>query len=163
MSKFRIAVGALSLSAAGFIGLAVHEGYSDTAIIPVKGDVPTIGFGETQGVRMGDKIDPVRALIRFQRSVTQYEKAVQTCTPVPMAQVEFDLYVSHTYNIGVNAYCTSTMAKKLNKLDYVGACNEFPVWKKFQGKDCSLSENARLCGGIWTRRLESQSKCLAAQ
>lgn len=163
MSKFRIAVGALSLSAAGFIGLAVHEGYSDKAIIPVKGDVPTIGFGETQGVKMGDKTDPVRALIRFQRSVTQYEKAVQTCAPVPMTQTEFDLYVNHTYNIGVNAFCTSTMKDKLVKLDYVGACNEFLKWKKFQGKDCSLPENKSLCGGLWTRRLESQAKCLAAQ
>ena len=50
----RITVAALSLSAAAFIGLVVHEGYTDRAVIPVTGDVPTIGFGTTGGVKMGD-------------------------------------------------------------------------------------------------------------
>ena len=44
----RITVAALSLSAAAFIGLVVHEGYTDRAVIPTKGDVPTIGFGSTR-------------------------------------------------------------------------------------------------------------------
>ena len=49
-------IGAMVLSAAALVGLALHEGYSDKAIIPVKGDVPTIGFGTTGGVKMGDRI-----------------------------------------------------------------------------------------------------------
>ena len=44
-SKIRVAVGALSLSAAALIGLATHEGYTGKAVIPTKGDVPTVGFG----------------------------------------------------------------------------------------------------------------------
>lgn len=31
----RTKIGLLSLSAAGFIGLVAHEGYTDTAVIPV--------------------------------------------------------------------------------------------------------------------------------
>jgi lysozyme len=37
----RIIVAALTLSAAGLVGLVSHEGYSDNAIIPVPGDVLT--------------------------------------------------------------------------------------------------------------------------
>ena len=47
MKHPRIAVAALSLSAAGFVGILLSEGYTDTAIIPTKGDVPTLGFGST--------------------------------------------------------------------------------------------------------------------
>jgi lysozyme len=47
MRRSRTAVAALGLSAAALVGLVLHEGYSDRAIIPVKGDVPTLGFGST--------------------------------------------------------------------------------------------------------------------
>ena len=47
MKLIACALAALSLSAAGLVGIALHEGYSDKAIIPVPGDKPTIGFGST--------------------------------------------------------------------------------------------------------------------
>ena len=50
----RRAVAALTLSAAALVGIVLHEGYTDRAVIPVKGDVPTIGFGTTSGVKIGD-------------------------------------------------------------------------------------------------------------
>ena len=49
----RYAVASLTLSAAAFVSLLVSEGYTDKAIIPVKGDVPTYGFGTTEGVKIG--------------------------------------------------------------------------------------------------------------
>jgi len=33
-------------------------------VIPVKGDVPTIGFGTTTGVKLGDTTTPPKALAR---------------------------------------------------------------------------------------------------
>ena len=50
----RKTVAALTLSAAALVGIVLHEGYTDRAVIPVKGDVPTIGFGTTTGVKLGD-------------------------------------------------------------------------------------------------------------
>ena len=46
----RMVVGGLSLTAAGLISIATWEGFKDEAYIPVEGDVPTIGFGSTEGV-----------------------------------------------------------------------------------------------------------------
>lgn len=40
MNRPRMGVAALGLSAAALVALVLHEGYSDRAIIPVKGDVP---------------------------------------------------------------------------------------------------------------------------
>ena len=47
--KYAITLAALTLSAAGLVAVVSSEGYSDHAIIPIPGDVPTIGFGTTGG------------------------------------------------------------------------------------------------------------------
>lgn len=130
----RIAVAGLSLSASLLVGLAIHEGYRGDAYVPVPGDKPTIGFGETHGVRMGDKTDPVRALIQLQKSAERHAQAVRECAPVPMFQHEFDAYVSLAYNIGGGAFCGSTLVRKLKAGDYAGACREIDRWVMFQGR-----------------------------
>ena len=48
----RRTVAGLSLSAAALVGILLHEGYTDRAVIPVNGDVPTIGFGATTEVEI---------------------------------------------------------------------------------------------------------------
>lgn len=152
MKYGRQSIAGLVLSAAMLVGIAVHENYREEAYIPVKGDVPTIGFGSTEGVKIGDKTDPVRALIRLQKSADEYAQAVKRCAPVPMYQHEFDAFVSLTYNIGAGAFCGSTLARKLNAGDYEGACNEILRWNKFRGKPLAgltkrREEEHRLCRG----------------
>lgn len=51
----RRTVAALTLSAAALVGIVLHEGYTDRAVIPVKGDVPTIGFGTTTDVSVASR------------------------------------------------------------------------------------------------------------
>ncbi len=41
--------------------------------------------------------------------------------------------LSITYDIGNGAFCKSTLARKLNAGDIVGACSEFPKWNKAAG------------------------------
>ena len=79
MSRGRIAVAALSLSAAAFVGILTREGYTDRAVIPVPGDVPTYGFGTTEGVRMGDTTTPVEAVQRALNDASKYEGALKRC------------------------------------------------------------------------------------
>jgi lysozyme len=130
----RNAVAALVLSASALIGIALHEGYMGEAYIPVPGDVPTIGFGSTSGVKMGDKITPPRALVRLLDDVNSHSNGIKACINVPLYQHEFDAYSSLAYNIGVGAFCKSTLVKKLNAEDYPGACKEILRWNKFKGK-----------------------------
>lgn len=159
----RIAIAALSLSAAALVGLVVKEGYTDTAVIPTKGDVPTVGFGSTVGVKMGDRTTPVRALQRAMSELdTVYEAAVKRCAPAPMHQAEYDVYVDMAYNIGAGAFCSSTMARKLREGDYIGACNQILQWRRAAGYDCSTPGNNR-CWGLWERRLQLHAQCMGAQ
>lgn len=139
MSKARTAIAALALSAAGLVGLIQHEGYKSAAYIPVPGDVPTIGHGTTRyedgsAVKLGDRVTPERAQVLLRNDASKFERAVKRCAPVPMHQNEYDAFVSLAYNIGEGAFCRSTLVKKLNALDYAGACQEILKWDKFQGK-----------------------------
>jgi len=163
----RIIIGALSLSASALIGLAVSEGYRDTAYIPTKGDVPTLGFGTTtrldgSPVQMGDRTNPVEALQRKQRDLIKFEGALKTCVKVPLHQAEYDVYVDHAYNIGSGAFCSSTIVRRLNTQDYTGACDAILMWRRVGAQDCSVPGN-KICWGLWERRLAAHAKCKAAQ
>jgi lysozyme len=146
----RTQVAALSLSAAALVGMAVHEGYRENAYTPVPGDVPTIGFGTTEDVELGDKTTPERALVRLLKDANKFESAIQSCVRVPLHQYEYDAYVSLTYNIGPRAFCGSTLVKRLNQSDYSGACLEILKWDKFKGKPLP---------GLTKRRQEEYLKC----
>ena len=158
----RRTVAGLTLSAAALVGIVLHEGYTDRAVIPVKGDVPTIGFGTTTGVKLGDTTTPPKALARALTDVQQFEGALKQCVTVPLAQHEYDALVTFSYNVGSRAFCQSTLVRKLNVQDYAGACAELLRWRFFQGKDCALPTNARLCGGLATRREAEYRQCIGA-
>lgn len=147
----RIAVAALSLSFAGAVGIIVSEGYTDRAVIPIPGDVPTIGFGTTDGVQLGDRTDPVRAIIAKQRDVQKFEGAIKQCVRVPLYQHEYDAYLSLTYNIGQGAFCNSTLVRLLNTKDYLGACEQILRWNRAQGREVR---------GLTIRREREHKQCL---
>lgn len=146
----RIKLAALALSAAGLVGIVSYEGYSDRAIIPIPGDVPTIGFGTTAGVRMGETTTPPAALARALRELNEFEGVLKQCVKVPLHQYEYDAYVSLEYNIGPHAFCTSTLVRKLNAGDYAGACAEISRWNKAGG---------RVVKGLVIRRAAERQKC----
>lgn len=153
MNKVRIAISALALSASALVGIAVHEGYSPIAYRPVPGDVPTIGFGTTDGVKMGDRTDPVQALTRKLADVQQFEGALRQCVRVPLHQHEYDAFLSLAYNIGPGAFCGSTLVRRLNAGDYVGACAEILRWDRFQGQPLR---------GLTLRRQAEHRQCLGS-
>jgi lysozyme len=149
--KTRTTVAALALSATALVSIAVHESYRGEAYIPIPGDVPTIGFGTTKGVKMGDKIDPVTALKRKVEDVAQFEGALKQCVKVPLHQYEYDAYISLAYNIGSSAFCKSTLVRYLNEGKYDLACREILRWNK---------ANGRVVQGLVNRREAEHKKCI---
>lgn len=151
IDRRRAGIAGLAVSASAFVAIVMHEGYSDRAIIPVPGDVPTIGFGTTAGVKPGDTITPPRAVARALADTQKYEGAIKQCVKVPLSQQEYDAYVSLAYNIGPTAFCSSTLVKKLNAGDYAGACQQILVWDKFKGKPLR---------GLTSRRQQEYAQCM---
>ncbi len=156
----RVAMAALSLSAAAFVGILTREGYTDGVIIPVPGDKLTIGFGTTEGVRPGDRTTPVRAAQRALADTQKYQGAVKQCVQVPLYQAEYDAYIDLAYNIGTSGFCNSEIVRRLNEHDYAGACESVLKWKMFKGFDCSTPGNTT-CAGLWKDRLRTHAMCVA--
>lgn len=165
----RTAIGALTLSAAALVSLFTMEGYTGKAIIPVPGDVWTFGFGTTDGVKMGDSIDPVTAVNRGYRDVVKFESAIKKCVTAPLYQHEYDAYTKLTYNIGSGAFCNSSIPKKLNAGQYDAACETIldfvcgPATMKTRalpGQKCfSLRKPMRVIKGLQNRRQEEYELC----
>lgn len=145
-------IGSLSVGAALLVGVLQHEGYRDTAYIPVPGDVPTIGAGRTEGVKLGDTTNPVREMVYLLNNLEEkYAAGVKSCVTVPLYQHEFDAYVSLTYNIGAQGFCNSTLVKKLNAGDYEGACTEIKRWNR---------QGGRVLPGLTKRREAEYRQCM---
>lgn len=169
MASPRILIASLSLSAAALVGLVGYEGYRDTAYIPIPGDVPTIGFGTTDGVRMGDRTTPVKALGRALADVQKYEGAIKQCVTVPLYQYEYDAYTSLAYNIGSARFCSSTLVERLNQELYGEACahiEDFVCGPATQatraqpGARCySTKKPMRVIRGLQSRRAEERAMC----
>lgn len=168
MSNARLAVAALSLSMAGFVSITLQEGYTDSAVIPVSGDVPTVGFGSTayengKRVSMGDSIKPARAIQLAANHISKEERALRESLPgVALNQAEWDLYVDWVYQYGAGAWSRSSMRRSLLAGNYQAACDALLAYKFVAGFDCSTPGNKR-CPGVWSRQVERHRKCSAAQ
>lgn len=169
MTRARIAAAVLSLSGAGLVALAVSEGYTDTAVIPVPGDVPTIDFGTTthadgRPVRIGDRSDPIRGLIRLGQDVSVKERRLRACIgDVPMFQHEWDAYMRLTYNVGAGAVCGSSIPAKLRAGRYEAACKTI---LEFDGMCLRRDPSTRKClerkvlPGLIARRQAEFKTCI---
>jgi lysozyme len=162
----RASIAALTLSAAGLAGIVAHEGYTSRAVAPVAGDPQTVGFGSTTRpdgtpVKKGETITPVEAVRFAVDHIAKDEKRLAKCVKAPVSQKEYDLLVGHAYQYGAVKTCESTIVKKINAGDYIGACNEYERWKFVRRKDCSVEGSG--CAGVYTRALERRDQCLAAQ
>lgn len=130
----RVYVAALTLSASALVGIALHEGFRDTAYDDGVG-VQTIGFGSTEGVKRGDRITVERGLVLLAGDVSKHEAGLRKCLgDVPLYPREWDAYVSWAFNVGVGAACGSTLVRKLKAGDYAGACKELLRWDRAGGK-----------------------------
>ena len=107
-----------------------------------------IGFGANfingRRVRQGETITVKQAEELLRVDVLKFENAVKSTLSVPLTQNEFDALISLTYNIGGGAFNTSTIARKLNRGEYISASKEFERWNKSQGKVISALTRRRL-------------------
>ncbi len=164
----RIAVGLLSLSAAGFTAWQASEGLTTVAVIPTQGDVPTIGHGSTRyedgsPVRMGDTITPQRAEVLARNLNSQAEKQFAASLPgVKLYQDEFDIYMDFVGQYGIGTWRAGSPRRDLLAGNYAQACHDLLKYRYAAGFDCSTPGNKR-CAGVWTRQLERHAKCMAAQ
>lgn len=153
----RMRVAALTLSAAGIVGIGLHEGYRDRAYAATEAErsqgVWTIGFGETNGVRQGDSTSVEKSLVRLLATTSEFQGKLKSCMnpEAEMTQAQFDILVSWAYNIGPGAACKSTLIKRLNQGQEW--CSELLRWDRQGGVQLP---------GLTKRRKEEYHRCVAS-
>lgn len=60
--------------------------------------------------------------------------AVLRCSTVALSQREYDAYTLFAYNVGGAAFCGSSLLKRLNAGDHMGACDGLLAWDYAGGK-----------------------------
>jgi lysozyme len=127
-----------------------HEGMRLKAYLDPVG-IPTICVGETQNVRMGDVKTEAECNAMFEARLGYFAYRVDALIDVQMHPYMHAALTSFTYNVGTGAFKNSTLRRKLNSGDYVGACNELPRWNKAGGK---------VWNGLIKRRDDEKNLCL---
>ena len=138
--------------AVSFIGQ--WEGLRTEAYRDIVG-VWTACYGETRGIGAGDSFTVAECDAMLAEGIEQFEDGLDACLTdednIPVgAKIAF---VSWSYNVGVGAACRSTLVRKANAGDLVGACNELPRWNRAGG---------RVIQGLTNRRVSERDMCLDA-
>lgn len=118
--------------------------------------IPTACVGETLGITAADvgktKFTEEECLDKLDnRLVTDFGPGVDKCIHHPLPVYRKVAYTSFAYNVGIKAFCNSTLAKKENAGDIVGACNELPKWTTAHGITLP---------GLVKRREEERQMCM---
>lgn len=126
----------MRISQSGLDAIKRHEGlrlhaYPD----PATGGEPwTIGYGRAHGITQGQQISAETAEQYLREDVEWVEDAIRETVTAPLTQAQFDALCSLIYNIGEGAWRKSTMLKKINAKNYLGAAQEFVRWNLAAGK-----------------------------
>jgi len=118
----------MNISNNGLITLREREGARHKAYKDTKG-IWTIGVGHTgpevvEGLVWTD--EQIDAQLR--KDVSIAENGILNSVKIGLTPNQFDALVSFVFNVGVGAFQRSTMLKKLNLGDIVGATAEFDKW-----------------------------------
>jgi len=132
--------------------LGTWEGQRNYAYIPIPGDVPTICYGHTADVKMGDYKTYAECEILLRIDAAMYYTALSGCMvnkdiPVSVQASLLELSI----NVGTSSVCKSTALKHANNGLYHSACAELDKWVKAGGKTIK---------GLVNRRNASQEMCL---
>ncbi len=123
------------------------EGFRENAYYCSSG-IPTIGYGHTTGVVMGDTCTKEQAEMWLDSDLKTAEATVNN-ESLKISQNQFDALVSFVFNVGSGMFKTSTLLKKIKAdPDDKTIADEFAKWK--------LSGGVVVAGLVTRRTAESE-------
>lgn len=130
--------------------IAPWEGVELRAYRDIVG-VPTICYGETRGVEMGDTATLAECQTMLAQGVREFATAISPCLPAVLPDKTRAAFISAAYNIGSGAFCKSSMSRRALAGDLRGACDALLLWNKAGG---------RVIKGLTNRRNAERTLCL---
>ncbi len=131
------------------------EGLRLVAYLDIVG-VPTVCYGETKGVKLGDTYTQAQCDAMFSRELIDYRDRLRPSftanTVAYRLPVHRDVaFTSLAYNVGVSAFGSSTAVKRLNAGDIAGSCEALTWWNRAGG---------RIVRGLFVRRADDHGLCM---
>lgn len=134
----------LKISEKGIALIKEFEGLSLTSYRDPVG-IWTIGYGHTGTAKPNQTITRSQADELLAKDLVRFEAAINKAVTVPLAQNQFDALVSIVYNVGEGSSHKSgiirltdgrpsTLLRRLNDGDYLGAAVAFKDWKYAGGR-----------------------------
>ncbi|NRB18312.1 MAG: lysozyme [Rhodobacteraceae bacterium] len=149
-----------SSGVAAFLAVALPligtwEGQRNHAYLDMVG-VPTICFGHTKGVQLGDYLSDTQCADLLEAEALEYREGLHSyysaATKLHRLPPERDAaYVSLAYNVGVRGAGRSTATRRLNAGDIAGGCQALTWWNKAGG---------RVVRGLVRRRSDEYRLCM---
>jgi lysozyme len=135
----------MKLGARGEELIKSYETLRLVAYLPTPDDIPTIGWGHTRGVKLGDTCTIEQAQKWFEDDTASAVNSVNrviafsphmsgSTSALKLTQSAFDALVSLVFNVGASCIsASSTIGRALRRGDLFGAWAGFALWRK-QGK-----------------------------
>lgn len=122
---------ALELSRSGLDLIKKFEGFRASRYEDIAGKA-TIGYGHL--IKPGETFPMTITQDRAEKILAmdsqEAQAGVRRGVAVPLTQNQFDALTSFVFNFGETNFRGSTLLKKLNAGDYLGAADEFLRWNK---------------------------------
>lgn len=127
------------------------EGVRTVAYRDIVG-VPTVCFGETRGVKMGDRYSLEECRAMLGEGLREFEQGIRVCLKDPdkIPDETYAAALSLSWNIGQRGFCRSSVARHLNAGNIAAACDAFLLWNKAGG---------RVVKGLVNRRKAERELC----
>lgn len=117
------------IAVSGAYLVAPWEGSSNQAYKDMVG-VPTLCHGYTVGVKMGDYKTDEECEEILAKELTHFNSEMKKSVKVELPEHMEIAYTSLVWNIGIGAWNSSTLLKKLNNKEYDEACKQILRWNK---------------------------------
>ncbi len=139
-------------SPAGVQFLIDQEGWANRVYRDSVG-LPTVCVGVMdKSLKVGTRYTDEECVALTVKQLQQFIRVIDSVVLVPINDEMRTALISLVYNIGEDAFRRSTLLKKLNAGDYVGAANQFTVWV-YGG----AGPKKVVIQGLLNRRLREQS------
>lgn len=128
-----------------------NEGKTNVAIIPVPGDIPTICYGETHGIRLGDHRDDKECKVLLRTRVVQIFIQLVVLIEVPADVERWAAFIDFVYNEGIGTFKKSSILRDLNAGRGDEACDDLTKY---------VYAGGRRLPGLVRRRQAERALCL---
>jgi lysozyme len=115
------------------------------------GGVLTYCDGATENAQLGKTYTPAECDAQLDRDLERHAAGIAKCVPMDrLTDGQRVAFVDAAFNIGVSAFCGSSMARRANAGDMAGACDALLLWNRAGGREVA---------GLTRRRERERELC----